>query len=214
MAGAPHGVAALQPARQNAGLVLLIAVLALPCVGCGGSLAPAPPSEVAQCGPYPDQATSPYVLPYPVGDTHRVFQGNCSNISHLPDTIYQYAYDFSMTMGSPVVAAAPGRVVKVVQSFPNSTRVPEEENYIVIRLSDGKWSHYSHLDQNGAFVEVGQDVQRGQLIARSGASGTSISHLHFQVYLSNGMTVPVTFRNTRPHPNGLIEGESYAAEPY
>jgi len=63
-------------------------------------------------------------------------------------------------------------------------------------------------------VEAGEDVQQGQLIGRSGTSGTDVTHLHFQVYLANEMTVPVTFRNTRPHPDGLVQGEAYTAGPY
>jgi len=63
-------------------------------------------------------------------------------------------------------------------------------------------------------VEAGEDALQGQLIGRSGLSGTDVTHLHFQVYLANEMTVPVTFRNTRPHPDGLVQGEAYTAGPY
>ncbi len=189
----------------------LLALLVLVAGGCGGATAP---SDVVPCGPYPDQATSLYVLPYPVGDTHTVYQGNCGLISHLVGTSWKYAYDFRMVVGSIVVATAAGQVVRVVESFPNSTLIPEEENYIIIAHGVGRYSHYSHLDQGGAFVEVGQQVQQGQPLGRSGVSGTPIAHLHFQVYYSNQMTVPVTFRNTRPHPNGLVQGEAYTAEPF
>jgi murein DD-endopeptidase MepM/ murein hydrolase activator NlpD len=201
------------PARRGVWVLLLGACVWL-TFGCSSGISPPRPSTVASCGPYPDQATSPYVLPYPVGDTHIVFQGNCDNISHFASTEYKYAYDFRMEIGDPVVAAAAGRVVKVVQRFPNTTLDPALENYVVISLGGGLLSHYSHLDQDGVFVEVGDDVRQGQLIARSGASGSPIAHLHFQVYLASGMTVAVTFLNTRPHPNGLVRGQSYTAEPY
>jgi len=188
-----------------------LALLMLAVSGCGGATAP---TGIVPCGPYPDQATSPYVLPYPVGDTYAVYQGNCGLISHLVGTSWKYAYDFRMDVGSIVVATAAGEVVRVVESFPNSTLIPEEENYIIIAHGLGRYSHYSHLDQNGVFVEVGQQVQQGQPLGRSGVSGTPVAHLHFQVYLGNQMTLPVTFRNTRPHPNGLVQGEAYTAEPY
>jgi len=102
----------------------------------------------------------------------------------------------------------------VEERFPNTTLLPEAENYIQISHGNGLWSHYSHLDQNGALVEVGDEIQQGQVIARSGASGSSINHLHFQVTNADNWSVAVTFRNTRPHPNGLVRGESYTAEPY
>jgi murein DD-endopeptidase MepM/ murein hydrolase activator NlpD len=102
----------------------------------------------------------------------------------------------------------------VVERYPNTTLVPEEENYVMVFHGNGLWSHYSHLDQNGALVEVGDEVRQGQVIARSGASGTGINHLHFQVTNADGESVATTFRNTRPHPNGLVQGESYTAEPY
>jgi murein DD-endopeptidase MepM/ murein hydrolase activator NlpD len=195
-------------------MVRLLLGLLLLAVGCGGRPGTTAPTEERQCGPYPDQATSAYVLPYPVGDTHSVFQGNCDTLSHLAGTQYKYAYDFSMRVGSTVVAVADGRVLRVVERFPNSTQTPDEENYIIVEHGGGRWSHYSHLDQDGAFVDAGQQVRQGQPIGRSGKSGTTVAHLHFQVYLADGMTVPVTFRNTRPHPNGLIKGEEYTAEPY
>jgi len=191
-------------------------VAALLLAACGG---PVKPSMSSLCGPYPDQATSPYVLPYPVGATHTVYQGNCGTISHLGGTQWKYAYDFYASIGDPVVAVADGRVVRIVKSFPNTTLIPEEENYVLIDhgiYPDGnrRWSHYSHLDQNGVFVEAGDEVKQGQIIGRTGSSGTTLPHLHFQVYLASEMTVAVTFRNTRPHPDGLVEGEAYTALPY
>ena len=41
-----------------------------------------------------------------------------------------------------------------MESHPNSTLVPEEENYVQIAHDRGRWRYYSHLDQNGVAARV------------------------------------------------------------
>src|SRR5262245_61204438 len=52
------------------------------------------------CGPFPDWHSSPFVLPYPVGQAYRVSQGNCSHGGHSGP--YKYAYDFVMPLGTTI----------------------------------------------------------------------------------------------------------------
>jgi len=196
-----------------AALVWLVAVAAA-CGGGGGS--PTEPEPQSECGPYPDQNESPWFLPYPAGDSYRVMQGNCGRLSHFPDTPHQYAYDFSMYIGAPVAAARNGVVVATREDEPNNTwdSWGGAGNHVVIQHPDGLVSGYDHLDQWGVLVEVGEVVDQGQLIARAGNSGiTTHPHLHFEVSRS-GSSIPVVFRNTEAHPNGLVEGEVYTAEGY
>lgn len=180
-------------------------------VGCGAVA----PSPEACAGPYPDPATSAYVLPWRTGEAYRVGQGNCGPGSHAAGTIVQYAYDFLMPIGTPIVAARDGRVFLVQEGFADGTRVAGQENYVNIVHADGSIAGYVHLTLGGALVEVGQAVMRGQVIGLSGDSGSSSEpHLHFHVQACDGCaTVPVVFSNTRPHPHGLIAGETYLAEP-
>jgi murein DD-endopeptidase MepM/ murein hydrolase activator NlpD len=65
-------------------------------------------------------------------------------------------------------------------------------------------------------VGVGDHVRQGQVIGLSGDSGNSSEpHLHFHVQPCLGCsTMAVVFRNTRPHPRGLLTLESYLAGPY
>jgi murein DD-endopeptidase MepM/ murein hydrolase activator NlpD len=188
-----------------------VALLASLGAGCG-AVAPSP----AGCsGPYPDQAVSAYVLPWRVGEAYRVGQGNCGPGSHAPGSVVQYAYDFLMPVGTPVVAAREGTVLLVQESFADGTRVAGQENYVNVVHADGSIAGYVHLIRDGAFVQVGQTVARGEVIGLSGDSGSSSEpHLHFHVQACDGCgTVPVVFGNTRPHPHGLVAGEVYAAEP-
>ena len=92
-------------------LALLVAA------GCGsGSTGPdpdpdpLPPPVMNVCGPWPDQATSPYILPYPPGETWTVTQGNCSaTFGHRPEApASRHAYDLGMPIGSPLLAMRDG----------------------------------------------------------------------------------------------------------
>ena len=104
----------------------------------------------------------------------------------------------------------------VEERFDDGNRTAGQENYVNITHDDGTIAAYVHLTRNGALVSVGDMVSRGDLIALSGDTGDNAApHLHFHVQRCTGCeTIPVTFRNTRPHPNGLIEGEQYAAESF
>lgn len=171
-------------------------------------------------GAYPTQESSPYVLPYEPGQSF-VTTGNCGG-AHGRNTPQQYGYDFvtsldpilPMPIGTRIVAARDGEVIRVEERFADGTRIPGQENQIGIRQADGTIAAYGHLTTNGALVEVGDRVERGQIIGLSGDSGNSTApHLHFEVRACDGCaSIAVTFRNTRPHPRGLISGESYRAE--
>lgn len=180
---------------------------------CGG---PTAPSSSGCPGPYTDQAMSQYILPWRVGETHRIGQGNCGPGSHAAGTVVQYAYDALMPIGTPVLVARSGTVLLVEERFMDGTRTAGQENSINVVHSDGTIAGYVHLTKDGALVAVGDQLVQGQPIGLSGDSGSSTQpHLHFHVQGCSGCpTVPVTFRNTRPHPAGLVEGESYTAEPF
>ncbi|HEX4951799.1 MAG TPA: M23 family metallopeptidase [Thermoanaerobaculia bacterium] len=181
-------------------------------LGCDGS-SPTDPGGGGKCGPYPNQAASPYVLPYPPGEAYLVSQGNCSLGTHLLGTRDGHAYDFRMAIGSTVVAARSGVVEELEERFFDRNGVTEESNYVLVRHDDGTAAVYFHLTQDGVLVFLGMPVIQGQPIGRSGQTGRAgISpHLHFGVLGPGGLTIPVTFRNTSAHPDGLQEGVIYPA---
>jgi murein DD-endopeptidase MepM/ murein hydrolase activator NlpD len=142
-----------------------------------------------------------YALPYASGRSYRVLQGYGSRFSHTG--LEAYAVDFDMPEGTPVHAARGGVVARVEES--HSIGCWEDgcgryANFIVVLHSDGTTGEYYHLQKDGALVEVGDRVVRGQQIALSGNTGhTTMPHLHFAVYRAtewgNTQSIPVRFES-------------------
>ena len=200
--------------------VLLIALSSM-IFGCAEELGRIDSACMARyAGSYPDQETSPYVLPWQAGETYLVGQGNCTTFSHTVAWNQQFAYDFMLPIGAPILAARGGTVTAVVDNFSDGTRISGEENYIFIEHDDGSVARYIHLTTMGALFDVGESVAQGEVIARSGDSGRSTApHLHFDVLDGSCIprdsdlcnSLPITFSNTSDHPNGLVEMVSYTA---
>jgi murein DD-endopeptidase MepM/ murein hydrolase activator NlpD len=169
------------------------------------------------CRGYQPEASSPYQLPYPPGAAYFVTQGNCSSGGHHPGRVFKYGYDFIMDIGTPVHAARAGVVIGTEARFRDANRTPWEENYVFVRHDDGTVARYFHLTLGGVRVATGDRVVAGDLVGLSGDTGeSSRPHLHFDVVpffceARDCTTLPVTFHNTRPHPNGLVAGETYIA---
>jgi len=173
-------------------------------------------SEKGESVIFPSHETSEYVLPYQVGETHTCTQGYVGRTYH--QGVFKYAVDFSMPMGSTVTAARDGTVIFIEESFPDGNYGLGEENLVAIRHADGTYGRYVHLTKNGALVSVNQTVAQGDIIGLSGNSGGGGPHLHFDVTKDcpqrSCQTIPICFKNTKPHPYGLETGVSYTAESY
>lgn len=203
---------------------LLALVLPLALVRCDQAGPPTPPDPpvpgTTQLGcdgqMYPALSETPYVLPFPVGTGYRMNLGNCSSSFHGPDGPDRYAYDFVMPIGTLLTAARAGLVVHVEESgrdggFPN--------NLVVVDHGDGTFAQYMHLTQNGAEVGMGDRVEQGDRIGRSGNTGLAgRPHLHFIVtrggwrYPYN--PIPASFGNASPRDLVLKQDETYHAESY
>jgi len=122
-----------------------------------------------------------YYLPYPGGKTYECTQGNGGSFSHQGSWLY--AFDFGMPDGRKVVAARDGRVVTVKEDSNtscNSRACIPYANYVRIRHEDGTDTLYYHLKYQRVFVEEGQCVSRGQVIAESDTTGWCTgAHLDF-----------------------------------
>lgn len=165
------------------------------------------------CDGYTDYTESPYVVPWSVGVTQTIGQGNCGSATH--NGRVKYAYDVSMDIGTTIVAARAGRVYEVVQDKSDGNGCAGGENHIFIQHADGTVAKYLHLTINGSMVTENTMVTRGQAIGLSGNTGCSGGpHLHFEVNyeMDGGMTIPITFRNVGANTRGLQVGKSYTAE--
>ncbi|MGA2141044.1 MAG: M23 family metallopeptidase [Brevinematales bacterium] len=157
-----------------------------------------------------------YFIPYEEGTTHMINQGYNGRISHRG--WIQYSLDFGMQIGTPVCAARDGVVVEVKQdSYHGGFRFwyMNMANYITVYHSDGSFSEYLHLMQNGSAVKVGDIIKKGQVIGYSGNTGfTTGPHLHFMVFKAVTMgrqTVPTLFLGPNDSQISLISRRYYEA---
>jgi len=88
------------------------------------------------------------------------------------------AIDIMAAEGTPVIAAADGKVEKLFNSVRGGTT-------IYIRSPDQKWMYYyAHLQAYAPGLHEGQDVKRGQVIAKVGHTGDASAegpHLHMAI---------------------------------
>jgi murein DD-endopeptidase MepM/ murein hydrolase activator NlpD len=117
-------------------------------------------------------------LPYAADHRAICMQGPRSNFTHKDI----YAWDFGLAEGSPVVAAAPGRVIRVIDDLAKSGfNSFAESNQIFIDHGDGSYSTYLHHKTGTASVRPGQVVAAGTRLAQVGNVGTFKPHIHFDL---------------------------------
>jgi murein DD-endopeptidase MepM/ murein hydrolase activator NlpD len=97
--------------------------------------------------------------------------------------------DFPGSYGQPILAAAKGKVVYVGQRQGYG-------NVVEVEHGNGLLTRYAHL--SGFVAHVGQQVARGEQIARMGSTGRSTgTHLHFEVRLNGQAINPRRFLEAR-----------------
>ncbi len=102
--------------------------------------------------------------------------------------------DFTAPRGTPVLAAAPGRVTTAKLSSLQAGH----GSYIAINHGNGFITQYAHLDE--VLVRNGEKISKGQVIGTVGNSGGSIvPHLHYEIIQNNEHVDPLPF---------IIEGVS------
>jgi murein DD-endopeptidase MepM/ murein hydrolase activator NlpD len=176
--------------------------LSLLVIGCSVSKNPLR-KEVKglQKGTIKDDSSYVYALPYENKTSHLLVQGYFSHFSHKE----RAALDFKMKRGTKILAARDGVVVRVKEDGNKgglNKKFRPYGNNIVIQHEDGSRAGYWHLQHNGALVNVGDSVKKGQVIALSGKTGyTALPHLHFLVWTfnkhGNWQQVPTRFETSK-----------------
>jgi murein DD-endopeptidase MepM/ murein hydrolase activator NlpD len=99
--------------------------------------------------------------------------------------------DIAAPIGTPIVAAAPGVVIKAGWNSGGYGRLVD------IQHADGTFTRYAH--NNRLLVHAGQQVEQGQQISEMGSTGHSTGpHLHFEVHPEGkGAVNPIAFLKRR-----------------
>ncbi len=167
--------------------------------------------KLLQKGEIVDDTSYVYALPYEEGTSHRLVQGYFGPFSHKE----RAALDFKMKTGTKITAAREGVVTRVKEDGDRggwNRKYRQYGNNIIITHPDGSRAGYWHLQKDGALVNVGDTVKRGQVIALSGKTGyAAMPHLHFLVWNSRGgnwTQIPTRFE-TRSGPKYLKSWKKY-----
>ncbi len=134
-----------------------------------------------------------------------------------PGSRSYFAKDYGAPIGTPIYSMRSGVVTKVVEGYadypPGGSGGSDRSNlvnYVTIELDDldgfddDYQAVYVHVQQNSVIVNVGDRVEAGQLIARTGHNGWSTGpHLHVEV---NKRTGTSSFGTTKPFNIDNITG--------
>ena len=105
--------------------------------------------------------------------------------------------DYGAPLGSPVVAAKDGVVIKVVSGctdFGNRWCGSQFGNWIEIDHGNGMIATYAHLRNRSIAIREGMQVKRNQPIAKVGSSGWSTgAHLDFRLKVNGEYKNPQDF---------------------
>ena len=190
--GAPaQTIRRVLPARSNTRLALLTAV-------SGGKPLVYTPQFHYSLGD-PAGAAQSYRYPFPWrGGPFRLSQGANGDYSHFGPK-NKYAMDIAMPVGTPIIAARAGVVVKTENSQTGRGNDPAG-NFVRVLHDDGTMGVYLHLKQGSVSVREGQRVTVGSPLALSGNTGNSSGpHLHFVVQRNTGMgLVSIPYQFNRP----------------
>ena len=159
-----------------------------------------------------------YAMPYSSGEAFKVIQGFHGTFSHVGEQAY--SIDWHMPEGTEIHAARGGVVVDVKEDEDRGGETPEYKdyaNFVRIRHDDGTIGEYVHLQQGGARVAIGDEVNEGDLLGLSGNTGFSNRpHLHFWVYKAfdgyKRQSLPIVFKAREGSGLTLEQGQTYTAE--
>ncbi|MCI0992853.1 peptidoglycan DD-metalloendopeptidase family protein [Pseudomonas corrugata] len=189
VSGAPsRPIRRVLPARSNLRLALLTAIQP------GKPLMYTPRFEYSLGDPADAAQAYRYPLPWR-GGPFRLSQGANGQYSHYGPK-NRYAMDIAMPVGTPIIAARGGVVIKTENEQTGRGDDPSG-NFVRVLHDDGTMGVYLHLQKGSVSVREGQRVAVGTPLALSGNTGNSSGpHLHFVVQRNTGLglvSIPYQF---------------------
>lgn len=130
----------------------------------------------------------PTLPPVQPCDTERLISGFGMRVNPFHKGLYEHlGVDLAMPRGTPVVAAADGKITQLKRSELQAGY----GNYIEIDHGNGMVTRYAHLEDID--VKFGTKIGKGERIGTIGTSGGSIApHLHYEI-LRDGKNVDPVF---------------------
>ena len=94
--------------------------------------------------------------------------------------------DILAPTGKLLYAVADGKIEKVYADYPGSLA----GNGVRLRMADGTYFFYAHMDSIAAGIDAGVPVKAGQVLGHVGSTGNSgTPHLHFEIHPQGGAAV-------------------------
>jgi peptidoglycan LD-endopeptidase LytH len=112
------------------------------------------------------------------------------------------AIDIAAPRGTPVLAVADGRIIKLFQSVPGGTTIYQ------LGTDNKTIYYYAHLDRYADGLKEGHVARRGEVIAYVGDTGNAGAgnyHLHFSILIVSDPTRYWEGTNINPYP--LLSGK-------
>jgi peptidase M23-like protein len=128
----------------------------------------------------------------------RFFEGDGKTNRQYP----YFGVDVRAAAAGEVVAARDGMADSVPFEAPTTVNAPQDYagNFVTVRIAQGVYAVYGHLEKDSVAVSVGDRVAAGQTLGRLGNSGNSTNpHLHFGLLdrpdLLTGYSLPFVFED-------------------
>lgn len=155
---------------------------------------------------YTAEPPRPYIeLPFPRDTRYEV---TCGYSCYQHRGSMTYAVDFRVPEGDPIVAAAAGEVMAVTWEVGLPANLDLGDALILyIDHGNGWFTRYVHLQ--GITVEVGDQVEMGDVIGYSGKTGTQGAHLHFELKYGSSLHSPSVPINELFDGNAPVEDQAY-----
>lgn len=166
--------------------------------------------------PMDQPPSTKHILPFVEGQKFLVSQISTGILTSHADAHNRHAVDFSVPVGTPVVATHDGVVAFTKSGSTLSGKTPQFrglENLILLYdATSNTWTTYAHL-QPDLLVQRGDRVKQGQTIAYTGSSGMMGGpHLHYAVEMrgpERTTTIPFQFVDRNRVPIDLLYANRY-----